>query len=198
MPRAQRDSHASATPSLTTPDATDGPTTAVKTPSPMPRPPPGSHATPSSDARQGPTPHRPHLHRPLRLLEVLNGRSSVPIAPADEVTGISTTPRADAPPEFVSSPSNTSHANPPGPVKTDSAPTNASGPPTRPHPASLFWATLALRTARKSRAVELLAHGLCIREVADCLQVSPAAVRQGRLWLARSWRRSQGELTPID
>ena len=59
-----------------------------------------------------------------------------------------------------------------------------------------FAAWLLGLPARKRRAAELLAegHGTC--EVARLLGVTPAAISQDRDWLARSWGRFQGEVSP--
>jgi hypothetical protein len=46
---------------------------------------------------------------------------------------------------------------------------------------------------RKRRIAELLALGHETGAVAALLGVTPSAVSQSRTWLARSWRRFQGE-----
>jgi hypothetical protein len=61
-----------------------------------------------------------------------------------------------------------------------------------------FAAWLDSLPQRKRRAAELLAQGLNTGEVAAKLQVTPAAVSQDRLWLARSWHQFQAQLETID
>jgi len=56
-----------------------------------------------------------------------------------------------------------------------------------------FAAWLAALPGQKRRMAELLAEGLGTGEVARRLGVSPAAISQGRAWLARSWDRFQAE-----
>ena len=61
-----------------------------------------------------------------------------------------------------------------------------------------FAAWLAGLPTRKRRMAELLAEGLGTGEVARHLGVTPAAVSQGRTWLARSWGQFQGEAGESD
>ena len=56
---------------------------------------------------------------------------------------------------------------------------------------------LSCLPARRRRTAELLSQGHGTLEVAKFVGITPAAVSQGRSWLARSWRQFQGETSSV-